>query len=185
MLIKTKLIGITLCAVSLSACNSLDHTVSGDAYKPSSHRDSGIQLYPDGYDNGGAYAPDTAQTAKTSDNPAVTVPETYHVGAYQAPESFKDRDKTWINSQNSQGYTIEVANGDKPAEVASVLQKTPKNERMAEVKYKHDGKDYYKGIYGTYPSYEAAQQALSTLPEDIRQNAGIKTWGSVQSSVSE
>jgi septal ring-binding cell division protein DamX len=178
---KTKLIGMTLCAASLSACSSF-YSTSATSYHPTTtHRDAEVQLYPDGYDNGGAYAPTDATTVKKD----IVVPDTYHTNAYQAPTSFKDRDNSWVGHQNPQGYTIELANGDKAADVAGVLQKAPKNERMAEIKYRQDGKEYYKGVYGSYPSYQAAQQALSALPEDVRQGAGVKTWGSVQSSVSQ
>ena len=179
MLIKTKIIGITLGVAGLSACSSSFYQHSDLNPYQSSTPGAAVQLYPDGYDNGGAYAP------KEAGKQQIVVPETYHVGTTQAPASFKDRDSTWISSQNPQGYTIEVAPGEKAAEVAGTLQKVPKNERMAEVKYQQDGKTYYKGIYGTYPSYEAAQQALSALPEEVKQSAGIKTWGSVQSSVTE
>ena len=87
--------------------------------------------------------------------------------------------------QNAQGYTIELADGDKAAQVAGALYKAPKNQRTAEVKYQQGGKTYYKGLYGSYPSYDAAQQALSTLPADVKQKAGIKSWGSVQHGVGE
>ena len=179
MFTTTKVIGLTLCAISLSACDSLFEHHYTDPYQ-SSKQSKGIQLYPDGYDNGGAYAPKAANETKQ-----VVVPETYHVGEIAAPASFKERDTVWISHQNPQGYTIEIAHGENAAEVASTLQKVPKSERTAEVKYQQDGKSYYKGIYGTYPSYEAAQQALSALPEDVKQNAGVKTWGNVQSSVTE
>ena len=56
---------------------------------------------------------------------------------------------------------------------------------MAEIKYQNQGKAYYKGVYGSYPSFDAAQQALNNLPDDVKKGAGVKTWGSVQSSVAE
>jgi septal ring-binding cell division protein DamX len=171
------IISITLCAFGLSACNSLYNKPSYNTQTAhSKNRDAAIQLYPDGYDNGGAYAPDQPN-AKT-----VTVPDSYHVGELAAPASFKDRDNSWVNKQNPQGYTIEIAHGDKANDVASTLQKAPKNERAAEVKYKQDGKQLYKGVYGSYPTYEAAQQALNALPEDVKQGASVKTWGNIQSA---
>ena len=86
---------------------------------------------------------------------------------------------------HAQNYTIELADGDKASEVANTLYKAPKNDRMAEIKYQKDGKTYYKGVYGSYPSLEAAQQALTTLPDEIKQKAGVQTWGSVQQNVHE
>lgn len=177
MIIKTKIIGITLCAVGLSACTSLYNKSSDTHTYPSKNRDAAIQLYPDGYDNGGAYAPDQVNAASIKP----VVPDSYHVGDATAPASFKERDNGWVGKQNPQGYTIEIANGENAANVASSLQKAPKNERAAEVKYKQDGKQYYKGVYGSYPTYEAAQQALNALPDDVKQGASVKTWGNIQS----
>lgn len=174
----TKLIGITLCSVGLSACHSWFQKADNQAY-PSNNKNAAIQLYPDGYDNGGAYAPDqiNASSRKT-----VVVPDSYHVGdSTPAPVTFKQRDTSWVNKQNPQGYTIELNNSDNATSVASSLQKAPKSEPTAEVKYRQDGKQYYKGVYGSYPTYEAAQKALNALPEDVKQGASVKTWGNIQS----
>lgn len=113
----------------------------------------------------------------------VTVPDSYHVGAFHSPVSFKDRDKTWVSGQNPQGYTIEIANGDKASQVAQKLYKAPKNDRMAQVKYNSNGKAYYKGVYGTYPDAAAAQKALDALPSEIKQGASVKNWSSVQQNL--
>ena len=172
----TRLISFSLCCISLTACSSFTQ-LDFEHYKAPAKRDPGIQLYPDGYDNGGAYAPDGA------DKKAIAVPDSYHISETGAPVSFKNRDKGWINTQNPQGYTIELANDEQPAPVAQVLQKAPKDERTAEVAYTQDGKKHYTGIYGSYPSYEAAQQALSALPDDAKKSATVRTWGSIQNNL--
>ncbi|MFA6302454.1 MAG: SPOR domain-containing protein [Legionella sp.] len=110
----------------------------------------------------------------------VSVPETYHVGAYHSPVSFKDRDREWVNSQNPRNYTIEMADGDKASEVAQKLYKAPKNDRMGQVQYQRNGKTYYKGLYGSYDSPEAAKKALDAMPAELKQGAGVKTWAEVQ-----
>jgi septal ring-binding cell division protein DamX len=76
-----------------------------------------------------------------------------------------------------------LAAGKKASQVASKLQQAPKSNRRAQVKYQRNGQNYYKGVYGSYSSYQAAQQALNSLPANVRQGAKIKSWGSVQSSV--
>lgn len=75
---------------------------------------------------------------------SVVVPDSYHVGEYHSPVSFKDRDRNWVNSQNPQGYTIQIADDEKAAYVAQKLYKAPKNDRMAQVKYYQNGKTHYK-----------------------------------------
>lgn len=176
MLNKIQALSICLCVTGLSACTTSYSPKTYTNYQYSA--ESTTQLYQDGYTGGGYYS-DSYQEK------SVVVPESYHVGVNHAPTPHTDRDKEWVNSQNSQSYTIELADDEKASEVANTLYKAPKSERMAEVKYQRDGKAYYKGVYGTYPSYEAAQQALKSLPEDVKQKAGVKTWGSVQSGVTE
>lgn len=110
----------------------------------------------------------------------VNVPESYHVGQFHMPASFKDRDKTWVSSQNPNGYTIEIADGDKATQVAQKLYQTPKTDRAAQIQYQQQGKVYYRGVYGTYPDAASAQKALDALPAQVKQGAGIKNWSSVQ-----
>ncbi len=180
MLTKTRIVCVSLCAVSLTACMSGGQPNYGN-YQPYDYQTT--PLYPEGYDNTVVYSSpyDTRYESKQD----VVVPESYHVGAYQSPTPSKDLDKNWVNSQNPMGYTIQIADDEKASHVASTLQKAPKSEHMAEVKYQRDGKAYYKGLYGTYPNYDAASKALGSLPDDVKQNAGIKTWGSVQQNVTE
>jgi len=194
MIIKTKHIGLLLCTATLSACGVMNTSGQADYYAPYSfgqtQATTTAPLYPDGYDtSGGAYR-DGAYQDQPHDNgngayvpgsrKVVTVPEGYHVGSEHSPASFKDREKSWVDRQSPQNYTIELDDNEKASEVAATLQKAPKDARKAEIKYERGGKKYYKGVYGTYPSYGAAQKALNELPEDLRKNAGVKTWGSVQ-----
>lgn len=158
--------------LGLSACGGMYQTSSQPDYKPYAYDD---RVYPQ-YE---------ALPYPPLESKEVVVPETYHMSSMHAPIPHSDRDKTWVNSQSSNGYTIELADDEKASNVANTLYKAPKKERMAEVRYQKEGKTYYKGLYGSYPSYEAAQQALKDLPEDMRQHAGIKTWGSVQGNVQE
>jgi septal ring-binding cell division protein DamX len=140
------------------------------------------------YDNTGLYPKASYSTADSNyhyqtNSEVVTVPDSYHVGSYHSPVSFKDRDKTWVSSQNPQGYTIEIADGEKAADVARKLYNTPKNDRMAQVKYQQNGKSHYKGLYGTYPDAQSAQKALDSLPDNVKKGAGIKNWNSVQNNL--
>lgn len=177
MLTTFRILSISLCAVNLSACMIDGGQTNNGNYQ--SYNYENAPLYPEGYDNTSVYM----EQPVTSHG--VVVPESYHVGAYQSPTPPKDLDRAWVNNQNPQSYTIEIMQGDNAARVASALQKAPKNEHMAEVKSQRGSKPYYTGLYGTYPSAEAAQQALSALPEDLKQSAGVKTWSSVQQNVSE
>ncbi len=175
MLKKTQLFSLLLCISSLPACTSYGPS-STSSYQYSTED---TQLYPAKYESN-IYLSDQYQESKQ-----VIVPESYHMGANHSPTTHTDRDRSWMNSQNSEGYTIELGNSDKASEVAKTLYKAPKNDRMAEIKYQKEGKTYYKGLYGSYPTLEAAEQALKALPEDVKQTAGVKTWGSVKTGVGE
>lgn len=174
MLNNNKTLSLLICVTSLSACTSMGPNpyMTNQPYVY-----DGSQLYPEGYES--------IDYSSMGEKTQVVVPESYHVSAEHAPTPHQDIDRHWVNEQNSQNYTIELADGDKASQVANTLYKAPKNEHMAELKYSRNGKTYYKGLYGSYPTHEAAEQALSALPADIKQSAGIKTWNSVQSSARE
>lgn len=165
---------VGICAANLSSCMVYDDSTPN--YQTYAY--DGSQMYPQ--DN---YSVGSGNRYQYQSEGTVSVPDSYHVGEFHSPVSFKDRDKQWVSSQNPQGYTIEVADGDKASQVAQKLYKAPKNDRMAQVKYQQNGKTYYKGLYGTYPDAESAQKALDALPPEIKQGAGIKNWGSVQGNV--
>lgn len=116
---------------------------------------------------------------------AVKVPESYHLGTYRSPVSAKTNDKSWVHAQNPQAYTVEVADDEKAASVASKLHQAPKRDRMAEIQYQRDGKSYYKGLYGTYNSPEEAQKALDALPDELKNGSQVQQWGKVQSTLNE
>ena len=113
----------------------------------------------------------------------VEVPESYHVGYQHTPKSHTDVDKSWAEQQYPQHYTIELTSSDQAASVAQVLYQAPKQAHMAELKYQQQGKNYYKGVYGTYPTHEAAQKALNDLPQALKEHADIKTWSSIQQTI--
>lgn len=170
---KNNLIVLSTIAINLSGCVG-----NNESYMPS---------YPAySYDTNPIYSSASytdSSLGYRNSSEQVTVPDTYHVGQFHSPVSFKDRDKTWVSGQNPQGYTIEIAESEKPAQVAQKLYKAPKNDRMAQVKYQANGKAYYKGVYGTYPDAASAQKALDTLPAEVKQGASVKSWGSMQQNL--
>ncbi|AHE66509.1 SPOR domain-containing protein [Legionella oakridgensis] len=178
MLNKIRIIVVLIYTISLAACV---------AYNPNGYMNyqsytyDGKPLYPESYE--GNYRYYEQENYHPEATKQVVVPDSYHVGPYHSPASHKDRDRQWVESQNPQAYTIELANGEKASQVAGQLYKAPKSDRMAQIKYQQNGKTYYEGLYGSYSSYEAAQQALNALPDDIKQGASIQSWGNVQNKV--
>lgn len=166
---------LCLSAYGLTSC-TMDNTTQYTSYEGYNYTEA--EYRPQIY----GYNPDMQQSQYQSTG-QVTVPESYHVGAYHSPVSHKDRDKSWVANQNPQAYTIEIAEGEKASQVAGKLYNAPKGDRRAQIKYYQNGTPYYKGVYGSYNSYEEAQKAYNALPATVKQGAGIKNWSSVQQNM--
>lgn len=192
MKIKTVLTGLLVCAIS--ACTIMER----DGYYPAGYQGYSYPTYD--YkpykpyyggavtNTGGSYLYDSDSYDTSYKNyrekPAPEVSDSF-TGHSRTPVSFKDNDRNWINSQNPYAYTIEVADDEKPSQVARKLQQVPRNDRTAEIRYQKNGKNHYKGIYGTYESKEAAQKAMESLPPEVRQGASVQGWQQVQGTVGE
>ncbi|HVT62916.1 MAG TPA: SPOR domain-containing protein [Legionellaceae bacterium] len=160
--------GLCLVILSLSAC--MGNGTNRDLFFWDTPNDT-TPLYPETYDTSHY---DNRNTQKT-----VVVPQSYHLSVGN-PIASKDEDKQWVASQNPNGYTIQIANDSKPAPVANKLQQVPKTERSAEVKSQSGT---YLGLYGSYPSREAAEAQRNLLPEHVKDQAQIKEWQSIQSEM--
>lgn len=136
------------------------------------------QLYSGQYD--GSYSDYQQQQNYPPPSSGVTVPESYHVGSYRSPVSPKNRDNRWVQQQNPRGYTIQIAEGRKASAIAGTLTKAPKRNRMATVKSFSNGEAYFRGVYGSYSSYDDAQRAMQALPSDLKSRAQIKQWSALQ-----
>ncbi len=136
------------------------------------------QLYPESYENTSYSSYSTMQDMPITEVQSKTMIQ--NNTPTQTPTPAKDMDSFWISQQDPNGYTLELANSSHALDVAKTLSQAPKKARMAEIKYEHQHKAYYKGLYGSYQSAEAAAKALHELPEDLQHQASIVTWKTVQ-----
>jgi hypothetical protein len=174
--IRFAIVGLSV--LSMSACTLVDNQTSENLYYPAYASYDNSQLYmQSNYGNSSSNYKYNYSIQPPRD---VIVPDSYHVGDMRSPTSFHERDEEWVRSQSPQAYTIELANGEKASKVAQALYKAPKQNRMAQVKYQRNGKNYYSGVYGSYKDAADAQKALSSLPADLRNGATVKSWSSVQ-----
>jgi SPOR domain len=146
---------------------------------------SGMDLSSDGYTRYDYDRDSSGGSRGYRSSRPIVAENGYYLRDGQSPTSHQDRDRNWVTEQRSSHYTIELARGEKAADVASVLQKTPKNHRTAEVKRRVNDKTFYSGVYGTYKSKEEANAALANLPESVRGTAKVKDWNSMQKNVIE
>ena len=177
---KMKFTVVGLCALGLSSCMIMEDSTSKSLNYPAYSSYDDNQMYRNNSSNASAYNTNYKYSDNNQPKQDVVVPDSYHVGEMRSPVSFHDRDQSWVDSQSPQSYTIELANGDKASQVAQKLYKAPKNDRMAQVKYQQGGKEYYRGVYGSYSNAEDAQKALDALPADVKNGASVNNWGSVQ-----
>lgn len=174
---------LCFCALGLSGClmdgSSTWDGTANDGYFTMQSEPSNNYEYSEGYNRSyDSYL--SIPDAETS--PGVVVPTTYHLnGVTNTPPTAKDEDKNWVNTQNRNGYTIEVSKDAKPAPVAQKLQQLPKNERSVEVRTQSGS---YIGLHGSYQSREAAEEKLNSLPPDVKGAAKVKPWHDIQSEVS-
>lgn len=101
----------------------------------------------------------------------------------QRPVPVAHGDKDWVMTQAPNHYTIQMAKSDKPQSVAKALFTAPKRARMAQVQTHQWGGQVYQGLYGSYANQDAAEQALQNLPENLRQQAKVVPWSSVQNQL--
>lgn len=141
------------------------------------YTDHGIELYPQGYEDG----PSEANLQMFKIRNQVSVPQTYYAGE-GTPVRHDTVDKSWTAMQHANDYTIQIKEAEKPAEVAKTLLETPKEERTAQIKSENNGKVSYKGLYGSYPTIEAAEEAKKKLPASLQSEAQIITWSKVNPS---
>jgi septal ring-binding cell division protein DamX len=118
---------------------------------------------------------------RTTPTSKVVMPPSYYL-AEGKPVSHQTSDKDWVNKQEASGYTVELASGAAPA-VAQTLQSAPKNEHMAQVQYDSNGQPVYVGVYGTYPTQEAAQAAVAKLPANLQSSATVQPWSNIQDKI--
>ncbi|KTC99659.1 Sporulation related domain protein [Legionella geestiana] len=143
--------------------------------------------------NYGAYEPSMYQgysssfTYYNTESPGMRMPEANLVqqpawtgAAAATPVSSRDVDTAWVQQQNPTGYTIEIADGEKASTVARQLQSAPKADRRAQIRYQNNGKSWYRGVYGSFASREAAENALRNMPPSLQSKASVRRWSDVQ-----
>lgn len=163
MLKQLLLSGIVLSSVGLlSACSHMS------SYHGNAYRNQGYYQDRRGYSGGQGYA--THRTRR------VHVPNTYHMSEGRGPRPHKNRDLNWVQRQNPQNFTINIASDRNPATVAKALHKSPKSQRAAQIKSTQG----YTGVYGSFNTKQEAEAALQQLPKEVRRSAKITSWNQVQ-----
>ncbi len=166
-----------IASLSLSSCQSTSSELWPDSWGDTSgERPSQKQMVTPVQKKSSSVS---SKGAPATVSKGVVLPATYYL-AEGKPVSHQVSDTTWVDKQDSAGYTIQLADNDNAPQVAQTLQKAPKNARMAQVQYNDNGKSGYIGVYGTYATKEEADAALAKLPANLQTAAKVEPWSTVQ-----
>jgi hypothetical protein len=119
-------------------------------------------------------------------NAPVQEKTSYHLSNGSGPVPASERDIEWINQQQPGHYTIQMMTDTKREAVAKTLLKSPKaGGRAAEFEHRDGQQTEYTGVYGTFESRQAAEEAMSKLPDDLKHSAKVEQWQNVQTKVTK
>ena len=79
----------------------------------------------------------------------------------------------WLWSQNPSHYTLQLAAGTDKKAIAAFIKRYKLEGKAVYFHRLRDGKDWYILVYGSYPGYSKAKQAIATLPPAIQKS---KPW---------
>lgn len=103
--------------------------------------------------------------AITSSPAEVTVAD--HAQAAKQPENaIKGRD--WIAAQDPQRFTVQLLGGVSETAVVRFIHKHSIEQQAAYYSVTHNGQPWFSVVYGSFPSRDAAHQALLGLPSSLR-----------------
>lgn len=83
------------------------------------------------------------------------------------------QDASWLNSQNSQNWTLQLLGARDPETLLKFAQRNKLSTNAAWYKTWLTSKPYYVMVYGSYNSRENARNAINGLPPSIR---SLKPW---------
>jgi septal ring-binding cell division protein DamX len=89
-------------------------------------------------------------------------------------------DERSILAASSQHYTLQLIGTSSKRAIQQVIDRNHLQQKAKVYHTKVKGKDFYVLIYGSYPTQEAANDAIAHLPANIQQ---LKPWAKPYSSV--
>lgn len=143
--------------------------MSGCSTMHSDYTDMSSRYFPSG---------DVTQEYTMPQDEAMNYRENSKYATAVAPTRPKDSDLNWMSAQPAENYTVELSRSMQASEVAKVLYRAPKTERMGEISTSNG----YVGVFGSFHSQEAAMSAVEQLPEPLRKGARIVQWRDIQIS---
>jgi len=142
-----------------------------------------------------AVAPKTAEVKKGNSTPAKTaIPSNAAVikkksaATNTADQKAEILRENWLLEQNPRHYTIQILAVRQEKPLLEFIKETQLNNRgrVAYFRSKLKGKDWYRLLYGVYPSKNGAESALNNLPSNILQlSPWIRRIAPIQRAIRE
>jgi DamX protein len=108
-----------------------------------------------------------AQAAPTVDAPAEMVPTRNEQANLKVSQDRFDKTEWWL-SQNPNRYTLQLLGTHNKGTVQDFIRDQGGVDAFGYFKSKHNGKDWFVVVYGSYRNRSEAIAAAETLPKDIR-----------------
>ena len=89
--------------------------------------------------------------------------------------------QAWVKDQKATFYTLQLASSTNARLIQKYFEENGLQGKAGYYKNRREGEDWYALVYGAYPSVSAANQAISSLPRDLRKwSPWVRKIGSIQ-----
>ena len=130
--------------------------------------------------------PDSSATSHFSfevKNPLKEKPETSAAVKQLSPQI---KDETWISRQPDSAYTMQLFSSWEPQAIERFVHKYALQDNIARFASQRDGKTWFSLVYGSYAGKQAANNAVSALPPDLRKTRPwIRTFASIKQQLAD
>jgi len=96
------------------------------------------------------------------------------------------RREDWVMQQSSGTYTLQLSSLLKEKDIIHFIQKNHLVDNAAYIEVVIKGKTRYNALYGSYPTYEQAKKAITSLPGSLGKNKPwIRNFGILQDLINQ
>ena len=87
------------------------------------------------------------------------------------PQSKTDDSEAWLWSQNPQGYTLQLLGGRNDKSIQTFISKNKLRGKAVIFHTRHNQRNWYALVYGTYNNRQEALQAIKQLPKALQKTS--------------
>ncbi len=104
----------------------------------------------------------------------------------RAPENSNIRREDWVKQQPADSYTLQLSSLLNEKDIIHFIQKNQLVENAAYIEVIIKGNTRYNALYGSYPTYAEAKNAIPTVPVNLGKNKPwIRNFGILQDLINQ